>query len=861
MGENEPILMHRIVSRLLAASLLVALLLGLATIGVAAGGEDDPILWPEVQRAFFQDGPGFLMTREQQAELLSHGVARRDEIIASFMEDPIPDTPENELLVGIDRRRKLVRLGMKKADEYLSPRDVRARLLFLLGAPAGRHVIECGQAFRPLEIWTYQKPGVPQQLVLYRKEASLPFRLWLPIQSKRVLYTTEMEYWLQQFEELRGQIRAKRFDLQACPDTELVDIATGVEGLFGFQPGRPTDDQLQAAISAPRDLTAWAREAAATPLSQEYPELAVEQLDLYFPERNQQRMVSRFFVTLPSSAALEPWKEDDKEELRLEIEGYIEQDGKVFDDFRVLFTLPRPEEDVPVALSVDVSLRPSRNYVVRMRVHDTIGDGEAFVKRGFRVPREPDPVRDVPVPEDAVVALAQDLSNQRIAGVDSLILVPPETDVVIGLWRADTLVTGERISKVVFLVDGKPQLTRKVPPYTAELRLAKYPREQVVRAEGYDSEGELVTADEVVLNQPTGALRVRILEPRRGVPAGEKVMARAEVVVPEERRVKTVEFLVNDQLVATLAAPPWRAEIQAPQTAELSYLTVVATLDDDSRSEDVRFLNAPQYLEEVNVNLVELYTSVTDSSHRLVRGLSKEDFRISEDGRAQEINKFELVEDLPLTLAITIDTSGSMVTALPVARDAAMAFLDNIITPRDRYFAVAFSSRPVLIMSPTDDVRAVERAMDGLHSVGATTLHDAVVTTLYYFRGVRGRRAMILLSDGDDTASSIPYPDALEYAKRSGVAVYTIGLDVGSLKVAVRKKLNQLAEETGGRSFYIKKANELDTVYAEIEEELRSQYLLAYSSDRPSADGEYRSVEVKLTTRKYKARTIRGYYP
>jgi VWFA-related protein len=136
-----------------------------------------------------------------------------------------------------------------------------------------------------------------------------------------------------------------------------------------------------------------------------------------------------------------------------------------------------------------------------------------------------------------------------------------------------------------------------------------------------------------------------------------------------------------------------------------------------------------------------------------------------------------------------------------------------------------------------------------------------VVTGLYYFRGVRGRRAMVLLSDGDDTASAMAFRDALEYARRSGVTIYSIGLDVGKLQTGVRSKLNDLARETGGRTFFISRAAELVTVYREIEEELRSQYLVAYSSDRTEQDGQFRQVEVKVRGGKLKARTISGYYP
>ncbi|MDX1382314.1 MAG: hypothetical protein R3190_01660, partial [Thermoanaerobaculia bacterium] len=116
------------------------------------------------------------------------------------------------------------------------------------------------------------------------------------------------------------------------------------------------------------------------------------------------------------------------------------------------------------------------------------------------------------------------------------------------------------------------------------------------------------------------------------------------------------------------------------------------------------------------------------------------------------------------------------------------------------------------------------------------------------------------LSDGEDTASGIPFQDALDYARRSGVSIYTIGLNIGALQVGIRGNLSQLAKETGGRSFFIQKAAELKTVYGQIDKELRSQYLIAYSSDAPQSKRDFRTVEVKVKGRK-KARTISGYYP
>jgi VWFA-related protein len=201
-----------------------------------------------------------------------------------------------------------------------------------------------------------------------------------------------------------------------------------------------------------------------------------------------------------------------------------------------------------------------------------------------------------------------------------------------------------------------------------------------------------------------------------------------------------------------------------------------------------------------------------------------------------------------------------MIESIGEAKRAAIDFLQSIVTPKDQVFAVSFSNHPVLLMTRTSDVAAVAKAIDGLHAVGNTSLHDAVVTSLYYFRGVRGRRALVLLSDGEDTSSTIQFKDALDYARRSGVVIYPIGLNIGMTAIGVRDKLNNLAQVTGGRSFYISKAVELETVYDQIEEELRSQYLIAYASDAPRESNQFRTVEVK-TKGKFKARTIAGYYP
>lgn len=210
-------------------------------------------------------------------------------------------------------------------------------------------------------------------------------------------------------------------------------------------------------------------------------------------------------------------------------------------------------------------------------------------------------------------------------------------------------------------------------------------------------------------------------------------------------------------------------------------------------------------------------------------------------------------------MGITIDTSGSMADALADAQEAGREFVEQVMRPADRCFVVAFSGRPSLLMPPTQDAGACRNGLEGLQAVGWTALHDALVTSLYYMRDLEGQRALILLSDGDDTASSIAFEDALEFARRSGVVIFPIGLNLSAFDIGISRKLGKLAEETGGRVFSINRVTDLAGVYQEIESELRSRYLIAYASDRPDGKG-YRTVEIKTKKGGLKARTIRGYY-
>ena len=843
---------------------LLALLALAPAVGMA-----DPLLWPEAQRSFFQDGPGLLLTAEQRAELAGLDEAGRGRFIESFLRDPLPATPANELQEGIERRWRLA------TAEFITPADARARLLFLNGPPTERFGIDCGTAFKPLEIWTYRGLAegreVDRQIVVYKPAPDQPYQPWTPGDSKRALYTPWMENWLEQWEQLGGRVR--RFDLQLCKDARRVDRATGIPGLTGVRPTRrerndePAKSRTygmrpgrgEGLLDPPVDLAAWARAAAATALPEAAAPrpLAGVQLELDYPSLQGQRMSTRGLLTLPA-AALGAIQGEDAKVRKLVIEGLVEEEGKPFESFRLRYTVNVPESDTtPVALSFEEPLRPGESYLMRLRVKDEGSGAEARLARGFAVPRFP-----APSPTWNAAALQGVAANgeAKPPTADSLVLLPPEGEVVLGLWRAEALVTGERIRRVTFKLDGKEILSRNRPPYTTEIRVGNAPAEMKVRAEGFDQGGALVASDEIVLNRPREAFEVKIVEPAEGVAVAGRTKVSVDVVVPEGRRVEKVELSVNDRPAATLDKAPYQAEVDIPQE-EVVYVTAAATLDGGARLEDTRFVRAPDYMEKVDVKLIELYATVTDRSGGLVKGLTADDFEVLEGGQAQPITKFELVENLPLTVGITLDTSGSMESSLVEARQAAAGFLKNVIKPGDRCFALRFDSQPNLLVPPTDDVEAVTQALDGLQAVGGTALHDALIASLHYFRATQGQRVLVLLSDGDDTASSAKFEDALEYARRSGVSIYTIGLNIPFANVPVRNKLGNLAEATGGRTFYVSKAEELASIYKQIEQEVRSRYLLAFQAGAGGPKSGYRAVEVKSRKSGLKVRAARGYYP
>ncbi len=268
------------------------------------------------------------------------------------------------------------------------------------------------------------------------------------------------------------------------------------------------------------------------------------------------------------------------------------------------------------------------------------------------------------------------------------------------------------------------------------------------------------------------------------------------------------------------------------------------------------------------VELVSLNVSVTDGA-KFVGDLEENEFEVFEDGVKQAISFFSRRQQ-PIALAILLDTSNSMDDKLPTAQEAAIGFARRM-RPEDVTEVIDFSTQVRILQPFTNDASALEKAIRGTTADGSTALYNAIYISLKELKKIKARnedeirrQAIVVLSDGDDTTSLLPYEEVLDLAKRSETAIYTIGLRPPDLGRASFKEaeyvLRQLAQETGGRSFFPSNVHELPKIYEAISQELSTLYSLAYSSKNPQRNGAWRRVVVRVTRPNMVTRTRLGYF-
>lgn len=266
------------------------------------------------------------------------------------------------------------------------------------------------------------------------------------------------------------------------------------------------------------------------------------------------------------------------------------------------------------------------------------------------------------------------------------------------------------------------------------------------------------------------------------------------------------------------------------------------------------------------VNEVRVVFTVTDRHGHYIKDLKQNEFRVIDDRKPAELRSFRSETDLPLQVGLLVDASNSVRDRFKFEQEAAIEFLNAIIRPRyDKAFVVGFDATPEVTQDFTDNTERLSNGVRVLRAGGGTAMYDALYFAcrdklLKQEQSGPVRRAIILLSDGDDNLSHVTREEAIDMATRAEVIVYTISTNISGMKDKGDKVLERIAEATGGRAFFPFQMRDVSDAFLSIQEELRSQYAVAYKPANFAADGRYRTIEIVAQERGLKVRTRKGYY-
>jgi len=288
---------------------------------------------------------------------------------------------------------------------------------------------------------------------------------------------------------------------------------------------------------------------------------------------------------------------------------------------------------------------------------------------------------------------------------------------------------------------------------------------------------------------------------------------------------------------------------------------------------------------KVDVSLVNLYFTVRENRGGYVGNLTKDDFEVYEDGQPQPIKTFARETDQPLTLGLLVDVSGSQMRLLEDERAASARFFDQVLHPKDMAFLISFGVESELLQDLTNSRSLLEKALRDMRmnagvggGITPTTVPSAGRGTVLYeavwlaskekMRTEVGRKALVLITDGDDQGSRTKPGEAVEAAQKSDSIIYVILYEDPRFhspmfggRGSAEGEMRRLTDDTGGRTFRVDRRNSLTEIYNQLQEELRSQYVIAYTPTNPDRDGRFRKIEIRVKNRKeLKVQARKGYY-
>jgi Ca-activated chloride channel homolog len=794
---------------------------------------------PEKHRQFLIDVEPIMHEKERDIFLRLETDPQRDSYIDDFWRrrDMARGTTNHAA-----RNEYYVNLEFVK-DNFGRVFSDRGRIYLVHGPPAAIIDIKCTRYFQPIQIWLYAHlPGFGSEyrLLFYIPRQQRDYRLWIPMDGETAYA-----------ELISDAIEASG----SRPSNVVHDCPNGEELVRGMSQMMADKLRLMKIYDPPQikeeDVNRILRSSVLA--NPDAASLEAE-VSIAYPAGDGRRTDAQLTILLPREQ-LKTMSAGGVSVYAIDVVGEVLREGRMWERYRYRFDFPADIEGDSLPIVIDRLLRPG-TYDSRIKITDATSGAEVILENPLDVPEVA--VARAPTEESRTLDMIQeDLQSTRAR----LRILPLNDGVTSGIQTIQTIASGAGIAAVEFWLDGKKVATRRAPPYTLDLDFGTVPRARRIRVVALDSQGEAVTGDEVVVNTGTDPFRVRIASPRVAPKLSGPTRVEIEVRVPEGKELDGVELYWNETRITTMYDPPFIQTVNIPRANDVGYLRAVAMLKDSEIDpvEDVVMVNTPDFMETIDVHLVELPTTVIRNG-KPVTGLTESAFRVLDQGQPVTLAKFEYVQNLPLSIGMAIDTSGSMEPRMATARAAGAAFFENVLKKGDKAFLVAFDSQPHIVQKWSTDPKDIYAGLAKLRPEESTALYDAVVYSLYNFLGVKGQKALVLVTDGRDTISKFSFDQALEYAQRAAVPIYSIGISIGVTDLDSRNKLNRLSSETGGTSYYISDVEELSRVYEDIQHELRSQYVLGfYPGPEVKSGGKWREVTVQVSEGQVK--TIRGYYP
>lgn len=341
---------------------------------------------------------------------------------------------------------------------------------------------------------------------------------------------------------------------------------------------------------------------------------------------------------------------------------------------------------------------------------------------------------------------------------------------------------------------------------------------------------------------PADGPQLAILSPADGAYVSGPTLLRARIDPPDSAA--GVTFFVDGRQVCTLVHVPFECDWDAGAAIAEHQVRAVARLMGGGRVVQTVRTKGVGYTEHVDVNVVQVTVTVSDSRGKFVRGIPQSSFHVSEDGRPQAISHFTS-EDVPLELVAAVDISGSMAPAMPKLKKAVKEFLGDVPT-EDQVTLLGFNDNIFTLTRKATDPADRAKAVDRLAPWGSTALYDVLLRGVEMLGRQTGRKALVVFTDGEDQGSHATIGDVERRLQSSDVTLYMIGQGRGVTMEPLRKIMERLATPTGGRAMFTDSIDELHDAFTELLDELSNQYLLGYAPSNTKRDDRWRRIKVDV---------------